>query len=122
MSMAVFFHMGYILWEWLHQINWQLQLDPSFFWGWRCTDPPFFCITARTAVSKTSFSPSRVNALHSTYLHFSSFSMTALAVSLVMGAVLGSLALRVACSRRSTLLPTKILMAAGTTASISGYH
>lgn len=104
-------------------MSWQLQLDPSFFIVARSLLlPPFFWMTALTDYSKTSFRPSRVSALHSIYLHFNSFSITDLAVSLVIGADLGSLAALVADSLRSILFPTKIFIAEGTTFSISGYH
>jgi hypothetical protein len=48
--------------------------------------------------------------------------MTNFAVSLAMGADFGSFADLVAASLKSILLPTKILIADGTTFSISGYH
>ena len=105
------------------QINWQLQLDPSFFDKVFSFLPPTFRFrTARTASSNTSFSPSRVNALHSKYWHLSSLSMTVRAVSRAMGADLGSFAFLLAESLKSILLPTKILTAVGTTFWISGNH
>lgn len=102
-----------------NQMSWQLQLDPSFFCiVFSGLPPDFFWITALTDSSKISFKPYRVKALHSRYLHLSSFSITFLAVSFVMGADLGSLAFLVACSLRSILLPTNTLTAPGTAASI----
>jgi hypothetical protein len=85
-------------------------------------EPALRLITVRTDSSKTSLRPSRVRALHSKYWHFSSPSMTVLAVSLVMGAVFGSLEFLVYDYRKSILFPTKILAAPGTTCWISGYH
>lgn len=80
-----------------NQMSWQLQLEPSFFEplldGF---DPLFLRRTALTAYSNTSFKPYLVSALHYKYLHFSSFSKTAFAVSLVMGADFGSFAFFVA--------------------------
>ena len=52
----------------------------------------------------------------------SSPSITLLAVSLAMGADLGSLAFLLADYLRSILLPTNTLTAEGTTVCISGYH
>jgi len=44
------------------------------------------------------------------------------AVSLAIGAFLGSVVCFWNCSLKSTLFPTKILTAEGTTSSISGNH
>lgn len=69
----------------------------------------FFWITIRIASSKTPFKPYWVSALHSMYLHWNSSSMILRAVSRMMGAYLGSFFSRAYSSRRSILLPMKIL-------------
>lgn len=77
--------------------------------------PDFLRITARTDSSNTYLNPSLVRALHSMYGHLSYPSMTLLAVSLAIGADLGSLAFLLADYLRSILLPTNTLTAEGTT-------
>ena len=108
----------------MDQMRVQLHEEPSLacFLSVEPRPPAFFRRTARTASSSTSFKPSRVSAEHSRYLHLSSSSKTFRAVSLMMGAFLGSLQDLVYCYRRSILLPTNIFTADGTTCSISVYH
>lgn len=87
------------------QISEQILFDCFFF----TIGFYFLCITNLIASSKTSFNPYCVKALHSMYLHLNSSYMIVFAAFCMIGAYFGFFFIRVYCSRRSILFPTKIL-------------
>lgn len=99
-----------------------MRLQPELYCFFLTIGFIFFCRTIRMASSKTPFSPSCVRALHSMYLHLNSSSITFLAFSFMMGASFGSFFRMAYSSRKSILLPTKILGTFPTFSCSSGYH
>lgn len=99
----------------IHQIRLQFFASFGFF---AFILGIFMCRAARIASSKTSFNPSRVRALHSTYLHPSS-SIIFRAVSFCTGPLLPSPRFS---SLISILLPTKILTESLASSFNSGNH
>ena len=100
----------------------QMRLQPELSCFFFTIGFIFFWRTILIASSKTPLSPYWVRALHSMYLHLNSSSITFLAVSLRIGASLGSFFITEYSSRRSILLPTKILGTLPTFSWSSGYH
>jgi hypothetical protein len=78
--------------------------------------------TILIASSKMFLSPHWVNALHSIYLHWNYSSIIFCAVYFIIGACFGSFLINRYSSRKSILLPTKILGTLPTFSWSYGYH